>query len=178
VILKLIKPILVSVSLLSSCFVFAAEGTFLSGDVNFFKINDVDRQAESWASCAAAYDLVATFFPDEPNKAQQYRNFANGAEVAVIMSHVNEATYKDMTPAAFSAMWAYTKTLGDSLSSTRKTSILAEADQADDEVKQNALYKKLGATVNVCTDNLEAQQYYIDAWRDLAKSGMLAVEKQ
>jgi hypothetical protein len=175
--LNIIKTLLVSASLLSSCFVSANEGTFLADDTDFLKISDVNRQAESWATCAAAYDLVATFFPDEPNNAQQYRDFANGAELAVVMSHVNEATDKDVTPAAFRAMWAYTKTLGDSLSSTRKTSILAEAEQADDESKQNAFYKKIGATVNVCTDNLKAQQYYIDSWRDLAKSGLLVVEK-
>ena len=33
---------------------------------------------------------------------------------------------------------------------------------------------KIAATATVCAANLKGQQFYIDLWRDLAKSGVLA----
>jgi len=154
----------------------SATDTYLMGDTDFLKIKDVNRQAESWGTCAATYDITAMFYEDKPNQAKQFKDFANGAELAVIMAHVADSLNRDMSAESFSAMWAYSKTLGDSISETRMTAIAADGESLGGALSEEFL-NKLGNTLKVCVNNIKAQQAYIDSWRELAKSGLLVTEE-
>ena len=46
------------------------------------------------------------------------------------------------------------------------------AENIGEEDKQ-VFFDKVVQTGKICIENLEDQQGYIDAWRDLAKSGLL-----
>ena len=83
----------------------------------------------------------------------------------------------DITPSEFAALWSYSKTLGDTITETRSTMIMADAESLGAKGAETFI-KKLSATIKVCQSNLEAQQSYIDLWRELAKSGLLTQSKK
>ena len=87
------------------------------------------------------------------------------------MSMVAGSDIGEMTPERFNATWAYSKVAMEEWPKTARTTLLF-----DDEVLgaegRDQFVDNLTDTVKICMDNLEAQQVYIDTWRELYKSGL------
>lgn len=147
---------------------------YVDGSKKFVLIENTDRQAEAWGTCAAAYDVMAVLMASKPNQAQYFNDLGNGASMAVVMTHVSAGLDPEMGPAKFNALWNYSKTLAETIPETQRTMILADFEALGEE-RSSEFVEKVGKTVKICLSNLEGQQAYIDAWRDLAKSGLLAV---
>jgi hypothetical protein len=162
------------VSLVTGPYAFGeAETSYITGSKQFLSIKDVNRQAESWGTCSAAYDVMAMVLGESsPAQAKQYTDLGNGASLAVVMSHVADGLSSDMDPERFDSLWNYSKTLADSIPETKTTMILADAETLGDSGAEKFI-SKLAETVKICMENLEGQQAYIDTWRELAKSGLL-----
>lgn len=150
--------------------------SYVDGSKPFIQIKDINRQAEAWGTCSAAYEVMSILLKSTPAQAKQIKDYSNGATIAVVMTHVTSALTSDMTPEKFNAIWDYSKTLGDSIPETKRTMILASAESLG-ETNANKFADKITATVKVCNSNLVDQQMYIDAWRNLAKSGLLKIPK-
>lgn len=147
--------------------------SYVDGTKGFIEIKDSNRQAEAWAMCAAAYDVMAEILlSSTPARSKQLTDLANGAELAVIISMVANKLDKDMSPEKFNNLWSFAKISGAELPKTRRTILLAdfESDESEGSV---VFVADLSKTVEVCISNLEAQQTYIDIWRELATSGLL-----
>jgi hypothetical protein len=164
-------------SVAGSSIVLAEQESYIVGNNAFLEIKDVHRQSESWAMCAATYDLMADIVAEsEPARSNQLRDYANGAELAVLISIVADGLGPDINPEKFDALWSSAKVTGSELPKTRYNMLLAEAESAS---KSDAapFLEKLAATMRICASNLDAQQAYIDIWRELAKSGLLQMPK-
>ena len=148
---------------------------FLYSDKTIVNYEDVNRESEAWATCAAVYSIVSEVFSSKKALSKQYGDLSNGAELAVIMSHVKDGFTKDISPEKFNSLWLYSKTLGDLIPETRMTIILSEREILGEEGAEK-FNEKLINTVKMCQENLDGQQMYIDMWRDLAKSGLLKPE--
>ncbi|MDT0603426.1 hypothetical protein [Thalassotalea castellviae] len=138
----------------------------------FLEIKDVNHQAQAWGICSAVFKITATFFPEQNAQARQLLDFARGAELAVIMTHVSDGLDKDISPERFSALWSFSKQLGDSIPEASLTGIQADMERLGKD-GQEQFINKLSASMKICSDNLKAQQSYIELWRELAKSGLL-----
>jgi hypothetical protein len=149
---------------------------YLDGSKPFLEIQDTNRQAEAWAMCAATYDITAELlFKSNPARARQIKDLGNGAKMAVTMSQVINDLSENITQEKFNAVWVMAKLSMTELPKTRTTMLLAEAESNPDK---SAFMSNLNATLEVCIKNLEAQQMYIDTWRELAKSGLLQFNKE
>jgi len=145
----------------------------------FLEIKDVNRQAESWAMCAATYDFMAAVLSEaQPARSRQLKDIANGAEMAVIMSMVSDGLDSEMTQERFYSLWTMAKLAGSELPLTRRTMLAADAESSSDKKGAKVFFANLSATMSVCVKNLEAQQMYIDTWRELAKSGLLKLPSE
>jgi len=145
----------------------------------FLEIKDVNRQAESWAMCAATYDFMAAVLSEaQPARSRQLKDIANGAEMAVIMSMVSDGLDSEMTQERFYSLWTMAKLAGSELPRTRRTMLAADAESSSDKKGAKVFFANLSATMSVCVKNLEAQQMYIDTWRELAKSGLLKLPSE
>ncbi|WP_203142920.1 hypothetical protein [Marinobacter mangrovi] len=171
---KAFIPIVLATSLLSSFALAEESNSYLSVDGPIIQIDNMNREAEAWGTCSAAYDVMAMLLEERPAQAQQFKNYGNGAALAVVMAHVSDGLERDMSPEQFGALWNYSKTLSESIPETQKTMILADAENAG-EKGSDKFVEKVANTVKTCISNLEGQQAYIDTWRELAKSGLLSV---
>jgi len=153
-----------------------AQDTYLKGDTSFRNIKDAHKQAESWGTCVAAYEIAATLYEGDAKEIKKFQDLANGAKLSVIMTHVSDSIEKDTSVEAFDATWVYSRTLGDSISEARKASILADAEKLGAKGLEEYLLR-LAATLKVCASNTDAQQTYIYLWRSLLKSGLLTFDK-
>lgn len=147
----------------------------MNADKPFMAIENVNRQAEAWATCAATYDIAAEIFEtSDPANSQQLSNFAKGAELAIAMSTLNDSIQSEPSPnpEKFTATWSYAKVLMVELPKSRRTLILADVETLGVDGHKTFL-SRLGATLKVCTTNLQAPQAYVESWRELAKSGLL-----
>jgi len=153
----------------------SSDSSYVDGSKPFLAIKDVNRQAEAWGTCSAAYDVMAMFLIESnPAQAKQYKDLGNGASMAVVMSHVADGLTEDINQDRFNSLWNYSKTLADSIPETKSTMILADAETLGESGAEKFI-TKVAATVKVCMANLEGQQTYIDTWRELAKSGLLTM---
>lgn len=151
------------------------ENAYVDGSKPFLEIKDVHRQAEAWGTCSATYDVMSMLLAESnPAQAKQYSDLGNGASMAVVMAHVADGLSPDISPESFNSLWGYSKTLADSIPETKKTMILAEAESLGESGTEKFI-AKLATTLKICMANLEAQQTYIDTWRELAKSGLLTM---
>ena len=173
---KLTHLLLLSICL--SAGVHSSEGeSYLNTDKPFLTIEDINRQSEAWGTCSATYRLTSMLFADsQPAQAEEYKNYSNGAKIAVIMANVGDALDEGTSPARFSSIWAFSKALGDSIPESQFTRIMADAESLRGS-GLGGFETKLLKTMQVCLDNLEGQQNYIDLWRELAKSGLLEISK-
>lgn len=168
--------VFVATSIASTVLLAAETDSYINGDIPFLSIADVNREAEAWATCAAAYDISSTMMEkSKPAEAAHMHEMANGAEMAVLMSMVADEMKKDMTPEKFGAVWTYSKMASREIPKTRLNIIMADAERLGSAAKDEFI-KKLANTIAICASNAESQQTYIDMWRNLAKSGILQLE--
>lgn len=142
------------------------------------------KQARAWAKCAALYETLAEINRawDNPEQAKQLDNMGNGAKLAVGMTFVvsNLGTSpEEFSVSQFNATWSYAKVAIEEMPSVERTAInanleLAKKSTADLKIEIQAIIDG----VTVCAKNSEAQQGYIDIWRELATSGLLTTPKQ
>jgi len=146
-------------------------GPFLPDARQFILIDDINREAEAWATCSAAWDIMATL--EERNstaQAEEFSNLSNGAKLAVGISLVADlAMADDVNKDRFNATWEFAKTAMESMPEVQTTSILANLERRGME----SWMPDFLAAVTVCSENLESQQLYVDMWRGLATSGLL-----
>jgi len=167
------KSILLFLAITSNTY---AQDTYLNGGTSFRDIEDVNKEAESWGTCAAAYEIAAKLYEGDPEQIKKFQDLAKGAKLSVIMTHVSDSIEKSTSVEAFDTTWEYSKPLGDSISESRKASILAEAEELGDAGLKEYLLK-LSETLKVCASNTDAQKIYIELWKSLAESGLLTFEK-
>jgi hypothetical protein len=122
--IKLIPPILF-MFLTSLCNAGESE-SYLSSDIQFIKIKDVNRQSEAWGVCSAFFKITASFLSEESAQAKQLRDFSRGAGLAVIMTNFTEGLTDDISTERFSALWTFSKHLGNSIPEAQLTGILAD----------------------------------------------------
>jgi hypothetical protein len=100
--------------------------SYLSSDIQFIKIKDVNRQSEAWGVCSAFFKITASFLSEESAQAKQLRDFSRGAGLAVIMTNFTEGLTDDISTERFSALWTFSKHLGNSIPEAQLTGILAD----------------------------------------------------
>jgi len=147
--------------------------TYVDGNKPFTAINDVNRQAEAWAACAASYEVMSSLLLEaQPARSQQMKERSNGAKIAVTMTLVIDDLDSDISQVRFNALWEYAKLAGNEWPTTQRTAILVDAEEMGAEGAER-FFEKVVATIDICISNLDAQQLYIDSMRELAKSGLL-----
>ena len=175
VIKTIVITLLLSLSVLSVAEDTAGE-SYVSNAQSFFLIENVNRQAEAWATCSAVWDIMAQLSlanGGSKSEIEQYSNMGNGAKMAVAMSFFSDAISEDnVDQSRISATWRFAQTATKSMPEVQMTRILADLESKGME----AWFPDFGATMRVCTDNLEGQQAHVDGWRALATSGLLKYE--
>jgi len=161
-------------SLFAIAVVNAAEtSAYVDGGTPFGAIEDVNRQAENWAVCAASYDIMSTIMaPEAPARAKQLSDLGNGARVALGISLVANDLSPDMSQERFNALWANSEAAMEEWPQAQLYSILADAERSAIEGVE-AFGKKINASVVICINNLESQRKHIETWQQLVKSGLL-----
>lgn len=178
---KLTISALVALSVLAIGPAKTVEGAtpYVDGSKPFIAIEDVNRQAEAWAMCAATYDFAAKIFAEEqPARSQQLNELGNGAEVAVTMAVFSGGLDPEISQERFNALWSVAKLSGTEIPKTRMTILAAEEESYAGNNNKVVFLENISATIEVCLKNLEGQQMLIDTWRELAKSGLLQVPKE
>lgn len=160
--------------------VFLADDTigepYLSNSQPFFLIENVNRQAEAWATCAAVWNIMAELTQANGGskvKIEKYSNFGNGAKMAVAMSYVSDVI-KDtnIDQSRLRATVRFAQTASQSMPEVQMVAI-----KSDLEVKgENPWFDDFFATMDICIENLQGQQSHVDGWRALATSGLLKFE--
>jgi hypothetical protein len=79
-----------------------------------------------------------------------------------------------MSQSEFNALWNFSKTLMQSIPEVQRTKILSDLESTTDK-DGSIFFEKLKNTLEICIRNLDGQQFYIDSWRNLAKSGLLKI---
>jgi hypothetical protein len=144
--------------------------SFINSSQPFLLIDDVNRQAEAWATCVAVWQIMSEVFGESKAQSDEYSNLANGAKMAIIMTHVSSAITEDNpNPQKLSSTWTLAKTLMDSMPDVILTSLMADLEARG----MDAWFRDFEPTFVQCNDNLETQQMYVDSWRSLAASGLL-----
>lgn len=139
----------------------------------FLEIKDVNRQAETWAVCAASYDIMSTIMQEgAPARAQQLSDLGNGAKLSAGMTLVTRDLDPDISLEKFKLLWADAQVAMTEWPQEKLYAMLADAERMGDEGAE-AFGRKINATVVACINNLEAQRMYIASWQELIKSGLL-----
>ena len=147
---------------------------YVSDAKPFLNIKDANRQAEAWGICAATYQITGDLMEADSNKSKQFKMKSNGASVAVVMTHVIAGLKENMSQSEFYALWNFSKTLRRSIPDVARTRILSDLESTT-EKDRAMFFDKLKNTLEICISNLDGQQFYIDSWRNLAKSGLLKI---
>lgn len=156
----------------------ALANAYVDASQPFLEIRDVKQQAETWAVCAASYDIMSTIMEaDAPAKARQLSDLGNGAQLAVGMALVIDDLNPDISVEQFKVLWVDSQSAMSEWPQTQLTSILADAEKLGTERAQE-FGKKINATVVACINNLKAQKMYVDSWRELVESGLLQLPKE
>jgi len=147
--------------------------SFIEGEHQFILNKDTQKEANSWAMCSAAYSMLAKVNePESPEYASKLNQFSNGAGIAIVMTYyMRMDTAKDGSSwnEDFARVWRHGVTMRESLIDVAATHIASNIEGHGLEVS----LVKLINTVSICSDNLDAQQAFIDAWRELRESGVL-----
>jgi len=149
----------------------------------FLFSGDKHKQARTWAKCAALYETLADINQvwDNPSLAKHFNNLRNGAKISVGMTFVvsNLGTSpEELSPSRFNATWSYAKVAMDEMPAVELTAINANMELAKKNADLENEIQSIIAGVAVCMEHLAGQQAYIDIWRELATSGLLALPKQ
>ena len=150
---------------------------------DFLFSGDKHKEARTWARCAALYETISDLNRvwEKPALAKQFSNFGNGAKLAVGMTFVvsNLGTSpKEFSQSRFKATWRYAQVAMDEMPSVELTGINANMESAKINGDLKKEVQAIIAGVTFCAKHLESQQAYIDMWRELATSGLLALPKQ
>ena len=139
-------------------------------DIRLVEAHD---QSRIWSTCAAVHELVAVMDDngaDSPS-AKESANQGSGAKVAsaivFIVDYFDDTDAPD--PAIFASKWQMATMVMESNYETVTTSLFS--DMAADP---SAFSERLLPTYRYCLNILEVQQEYIDLWRELYGSGLLA----
>jgi len=154
-----------------------ASGTLFTYDQFTAGLNirsvEAHDQSRMWSTCAAVHELVAVMDDngaDSPS-AKESANQGSGAKVAsaivFIVDYFEGTDAPD--PAIFASKWQMATMVMESNYETVTTSIFS--DMAADPA---AFSEKLLPTYRYCLNILDVQQEYIDLWRELYGSGLLA----
>jgi hypothetical protein len=105
--------------------------SWIDDSVPIFLIEDKHRQAEAWGICSAAWTLASELLSnDSPVKAQQFKDTARGASLAVGMTYfVNFLKEQDHTPEKFQATWSFAQTAMQSIPESQLTWMLAKMER-------------------------------------------------
>lgn len=142
---------------------------------------DKHELARTWSICAALYNTLSSLNRawEKPAQAEHFNNLGNGAEVAVAMTFVVDAfgtSAENISQSRFNATWEYAKVAMKEMPSVQQTEINANLEMGMKGTTE--LADEIQAIVNgatVCIKNAKLQQTYIDMWRELAMSGLLAL---
>lgn len=144
--------------------------TYIESNKPIILIEDVNRQAEAWATCSAIYEFYAAINKNKPNTAKLFKQKSNGAKVAVVLSQILPTLDPDQFDYnVFSSTLNYAQFSAEEIPKVKMTAILSDMEILDNNIFLN----KLSNTLNVCTENLEGQQMYIDIFREIAKQNIL-----
>ena len=147
---------------------FAFSGPYLNSDTPIHQIENVHRQAEAWATCAATWTILSSVAEEGSPKAEHFGQVANGAKMAIAMTYISDLP-DDVSPERFRSTYKFTQTAMDAMTETVYTSIMADMGSKEGDIWVEDLF----STRAVCEQNLDGQQMYVDLWRNLATSGIL-----
>lgn len=148
--------------------------TFLATNHDFEKIVDSNREADTWATCAASLEILSIVIQEHsPAQSKKMKQLSNGALVSAGMSLIVDELDQDLSPERFAELWNYSRQQMQSLYDVQQTSILAELEMSQTESQKNSFLTKVSNTVAVCSQNSDLQRLYVDMTREVAKSGML-----
>lgn len=151
----------------------ASADAYIDADKPFLEIKDVNRQAETWAVCAASYDVMSTIMEAEsPARAKQLSDLGHGAKLAAGMTLIVNDLEPDISTERFKTLWSNAQDAMTDWPQVQLSAILADAEELGTERSQE-FGKRLSATVVICINNLEGQRMYIDTWQELINSGLL-----
>ncbi len=154
----------------------ATSDSYIDKDTPILKIKDINQQAQTWATCSAAYTIISEIFKSEPANSKQMANLGRGASMAVAMSLVLDDFKNDISPEKFNSLWSFAQMASKEWPKIHSTRMLADFENMGNQ-NSEAFVDKVSNTVKFCMSNLEAQQFYIDSWRELYKSGLLTDPK-
>ena len=151
----------------------AGTDSYIGGQSRFAEISNPRREAEAWAVCAAAYDVMSTIMRESaPERSRQLHHLANGAQVSIGMALVSARIDADADAGQFSELWRASESAMVDLPQQKLADILEDGEAMGDERAQD-FGKKINATVFTCIDNLETQRDYVESWRALAEKGLV-----
>lgn len=164
---------LVYMSLVSIPLSAANSASYIESQARFAEISNPRQQAEAWAVCAAAYDVMSTIMrASSPERSRQLHNLANGAQVSIGMALVSAQIDADTDAARFGELWAANEAAMVDLPQQKLADILEDGEAMGDERPED-FGRKINATVFTCIDNLDTQRDYIDSWQAFAKQGVV-----
>lgn len=146
---------------------------YVDANKPFLEIMDVNRQAETWAFCAASYDMMSIIMQEgAPARAQQLSDLGSGAKLSIGMTLVTKDLDPDISLEKFKQLWTNAQDAMTEWPQAKLDSMLADAVRLGNE-RAEEFGRKINATVVACINNLEAQRMYIESWQELIKSGLL-----
>lgn len=147
--------------------------TYIDGRSRFAEISSPQEQAEAWAVCAAAYDVMSTIMQvSAPERARQLHHLANGAQVSIGMALVAAQLEIDTDTTGFVDLWAAHEAAMVDLPQQKLADILEDGEAMGDE-RAAEFGNKINATVFTCIENLDTQRDYVESWRELAEKGLV-----
>ena len=147
--------------------------SYIESQTRFSEISNPQQQAETWAVCAAAYDVMSTIMLDSaPERSRQLHNLANGAQVSIGMALVAAQLGAATDTARFGELWAASESAMVDLPQQKLADILEDGEAMGNEGAAD-FGKKINATVLTCIDNLDTQRDYVESWQRLAEKGLV-----
>ena len=164
---------LLSASLLPYPALADGNDSYLDSQTRFADITNPERQAEAWAVCAAAYDVMSTIMRETaPEKSHQLHNLANGAQVSIGMALISASIDADTEAGDISELWVASESAMVDLPQQKLADILEEGE-AMGEDRAEEFGRKINATVFACIDNLDTQRDYVESWQKLARERLV-----
>ena len=147
--------------------------SYLDSQTRFAEITNPRQQAEAWAVCAAAYDVMSTIMRESaPERSRQLYDLANGAQVSIGMALVNSQIDADTDATRFGELWAESESAMIELPQQKLADILEDGEDMAQERAED-FGRKINATVYTCIDNLDTQRDYVTSWQRLAERGLV-----
>jgi hypothetical protein len=87
----------------SICFA-EKKDSYVDGSVPFILIDDINRQGEAWATCAASYNIMSELIDSNLAQSKQMKELGNGASLSVTMAILAKDLKEDISPTKFKAL--------------------------------------------------------------------------